>query len=507
MTTAPTTRLLPLPLSTGTVPDAVPVLSSFLAGDAAVLPLPDGPGAAARTRATLTALMRPDEPAAPGTLIACTSGSTGTPKGAVLRTPALDASARATAELVADRWGVSPGPWLLALPPHHIAGLQVVLRSLHAGFTPHVTDPDLDGFTAATRALRAAHPGEDLHTSLVPTQLVRILRDPAATAALREYASVLVGGAATPPDVLARCRDAGVHILLTYGSSETSGGMVYDGRPLPGTSVTLEDPDAAGVGRVLLHGPTVAEGYRNVPAGADGTDGTAGPDDAFPRPGTFRTSDLGRIDDGVLTVLGRADGAVNTGDSRSCRRRSRPPSPPPCPGRRRARSGCRTRSGGRRSSPSSPPRPGPGSGCPGSTTTPPRPRPPRPGQPPTPPAPPTPPTPPPPSTSPPASARSSTAPPPPPTSSPAACGACPPCRSRAPARSTASRSGGPSRPSSTGADRRAAPAPHPPGSAPVQLTAPPRHGRPGPGPAAAGAWGCSRRHPCPARHRPPPGLE
>ncbi|MDK8511053.1 AMP-binding protein [Corynebacterium bovis] len=307
MTTAPTTRLLPLPLSTGTVPDAVPVLSSFLAGDAAVLPLPDGPGAAARTRATLTALMRPDEPAAPGTLIACTSGSTGTPKGAVLRTPALDASARATAELVADRWGVSPGPWLLALPPHHIAGLQVVLRSLHAGFTPHVTDPDLDGFTAATRALRAAHPGEDLHTSLVPTQLVRILRDPAATAALREYASVLVGGAATPPDVLARCRDAGVHILLTYGSSETSGGMVYDGRPLPGTSVTLEDPDAAGVGRVLLHGPTVAEGYRNVPAGADG------PDDAFPRPGTFRTSDLGQIDHGVLTVLGRADGAVNTG--------------------------------------------------------------------------------------------------------------------------------------------------------------------------------------------------
>ncbi|MEL4175449.1 AMP-binding protein [Corynebacterium bovis] len=310
MTTAPTTRLIPLPLSTGTVPDAVPVLSSFLAGDAAVLPLPDGPGAAARTRATLTALMRPDEPAAPGTLIACTSGSTGTPKGAVLRTPALDASARATAELVADHWGVSPGPWLLALPPHHIAGLQVILRSLHAGFTPHVTDPDLDGFTAATRALRAAHPGEDLHTSLVPTQLVRILRDPAATAALREYASVLVGGAATPPDVLARCRDAGVHILLTYGSSETSGGMVYDGRPLPGTSVTLEDPDAAGVGRVLLHGPTVAEGYRNVPAGADGT---AGPDDAFPRPGTFRTSDLGRIDDGVLTVLGRADGAVNTG--------------------------------------------------------------------------------------------------------------------------------------------------------------------------------------------------
>ncbi|RRO84754.1 AMP-binding protein, partial [Corynebacterium bovis] len=304
MTTAPTTRLIPLPLSTGTVPDAVPVLSSFLAGDAAVFPLPDGPGAAARTRATLTALMRPDEPAAPGTLIACTSGSTGTPKGAVLRTPALDASARATAELVADRWGVSPGPWLLALPPHHIAGLQVILRSLHAGFTPHVTDPDLHGFTAATRALRAAHPGEDLHTSLVPTQLVRILRDPAATAALREYASVLVGGAATPPDVLARCRDAGVHILLTYGSSETSGGMVYDGRPLPGTSVTLEDPDAAGVGRVLLHGPTVAEGYRTVPAG---------PDDAFPRPGTFRTSDLGRIDDGVLTVLGRADGAVNTG--------------------------------------------------------------------------------------------------------------------------------------------------------------------------------------------------
>src|SRR5690348_15645604 len=56
-----------------------------------------------------------------------TSGSTGVPKGVLLSAAALRASATATM----DRLG-GPGHWLLALPVHHIAGLQVVVRSLVA---------------------------------------------------------------------------------------------------------------------------------------------------------------------------------------------------------------------------------------------------------------------------------------------------------------------------------------------------------------------------------------
>jgi O-succinylbenzoic acid--CoA ligase len=68
-------------------------------------------------------------------LVAATSGTTGIPKGALLTAAALKASATATH----DRLG-GPGSWLLALPPHHIAGIQVLLRSLLAGSVPVAMD-------------------------------------------------------------------------------------------------------------------------------------------------------------------------------------------------------------------------------------------------------------------------------------------------------------------------------------------------------------------------------
>ena len=100
-----------------------------------------------------------------------TSGSTGSPKRAMLTAGALRASAGATH----DRLG-GPGQWLLTLPAHHVAGLQVLLRSLDAGTEPVVMDL-ADGFTptafvAATALLDA---GVRHYTSLVPTQLARLL--------------------------------------------------------------------------------------------------------------------------------------------------------------------------------------------------------------------------------------------------------------------------------------------------------------------------------------------
>ncbi|MFP5019692.1 o-succinylbenzoate--CoA ligase [Pseudonocardia phyllosphaerae] len=233
-------------------------------------------------------------------VVVATSGSTGEPKHVGLTADALRASARATE----DRLG-GPGTWVLPLPAEHVAGVQVILRSLLAGRPPVVQDVREgfrpEGFARATG--RLAH-GERRYTSLVPTQLARILDHGSAPLyALAGYDGVLVGGAALDPGLHARALDAGIRIVTTYGMSETCGGCVYDGVPLDGVTVTLDGDDPA-AGRIVLGGPVVAAGYLGDPAA------TA---EAFTADG-FRTSDLGAVSaDGTLTVLGRADDVVNTG--------------------------------------------------------------------------------------------------------------------------------------------------------------------------------------------------
>ncbi|GAA1460682.1 o-succinylbenzoate--CoA ligase [Williamsia maris] len=231
-------------------------------------------------------------------LVVATSGTTGIPKGAMHTPATLSASAAATESFLGG-----PGGWLLALPPHHIAGLQVMLRSLRAGHTPVIIDV-AGGFDPADLIAGIdAMSGPHRYTSLVPTQLIKTLDDPSATAALREVDAVLVGGAATPALLQQRAIDAGIPIVRTYGMSETCGGCVYDGVALDGVRIRLADPNPDGIGRVVLSGPVVALGYRNLPDHP-----------AFTTPGEYRTDDLGRLDDaGVLSIVGRADEAISTG--------------------------------------------------------------------------------------------------------------------------------------------------------------------------------------------------
>lgn len=230
-------------------------------------------------------------------LVVPTSGTTGRAKSVLLSATALRASATATH----DRLG-GPGHWLLALPTTHIAGIQVLVRSLLVGREPEVMDRG-GGFragafasaAAAVLRLDGAH-----YTALVPTQLSRLV-DAGGTAldALRAFDAVLVGGAAASSTLLRRALDAGVRVVTTYGMTETAGGCVYDGSPLPGVSARIN-----GSGLVELSGPVLAEGYWARPAE------TAR---AFSC-GWFRTADLGRLDaEGRLEVLGRVDDLINTG--------------------------------------------------------------------------------------------------------------------------------------------------------------------------------------------------
>jgi len=198
-----------------------------------------------------------------------TSGSTGRAKRVVLSRAAMRASADATHARLGG-----PGQWLLALPPTYVAGLQVLFRSVRAGTVPVTTAADLTG--------------QRCYVSLVPTQLGRM---PAGE--LRRFDAVLVGGAALDAGLRTRAEQAGVRVVATYGMSETCGGCVYDGVPLDGVEIDVVD------GRVRIRGRVLFDGYHGQP------------DDR--KDGWLVTEDLGRIDDGRLTVLGRADDVVVSG--------------------------------------------------------------------------------------------------------------------------------------------------------------------------------------------------
>jgi len=265
-------------------------LAEALSGGAAVLPVP----AAEHERLVVAA--EPDVESGAAALVA-TSGSAGEPKLVELPAAALTVSAEATHERLGGA-----GRWLLALPVRHIAGLQVLVRSALAGIDPVVLDLRrgfrAGAFTDAAGAVLSQRGPR--YTALVPTQLTRLL-DAGGTAldALRGFDAVLIGGAASPPALIDRARQAGARVITTYGMTETAGGCVYDGRALGGVRVRVDAQQ-----RIHIGGPTLATGYRLRPELTAAT---------FTG-GWVSTGDFGRVhEDGTLDVLGRGDDVIITG--------------------------------------------------------------------------------------------------------------------------------------------------------------------------------------------------
>jgi o-succinylbenzoate---CoA ligase len=193
-------------------------------------------------------------------LVVATSGTTGEPKGVVLTMDAVRASAEATSR----RLAVDPAAdsWLSILPVAHIGGLSVITRALITE-TPVVFDQP------ATLV------------SLVPTQANRL--------DLSQFRVVLVGGSAD-------WRDRPANVVRTYGMTETGSGIAYDGVPLDGVELRIDDD-----GEIVVRGPMLARTYR------DGTD-PKGAD------GWLRTGDIGELDgDGRLVVHGRRGDVIVTG--------------------------------------------------------------------------------------------------------------------------------------------------------------------------------------------------
>ncbi|MFC0628579.1 o-succinylbenzoate--CoA ligase [Kribbella deserti] len=272
-----TLRLIP-----GSPPAVLSALRGVLDGSGEPFaPLPADPALAERVRR----VARADVPLESGAVMLPTSGSSGEPKGVLLSREALIASATATHARLGG-----PGQWLLMMPAYFVGGLQVLTRSLLAGVDPVIAD----GADFAEQA--GAMTGEQRYTSMVPTQLARLLETDVP--ALRSFDAILIGAAATSNELRAKAEAAGVKVVTTYGMTETGGGCVYDGRPLDGVTVDLDND------RVVLGGPTLFDGYRLEPGlTAQALDGKK-----------FRTQDRGRCtEDGRLEILGRIDDVVISG--------------------------------------------------------------------------------------------------------------------------------------------------------------------------------------------------
>jgi long-subunit acyl-CoA synthetase (AMP-forming) len=119
---------------------------------------------------------------------------------------------------------------------------------------------------------------------------------------LDEAESFLVGAAPTPPEVLEFFLAIGIEITETWGMSETSamatlnppGGVRVGtvGPPIPNTEVKLAED-----GEIMVRGPQVMKGYRNMP------EKTA---EALTEDGWLLTGDVGEFDDeGYLRIVDR----------------------------------------------------------------------------------------------------------------------------------------------------------------------------------------------------------
>ena len=239
-------------------------------------------------------------------VVIATSGSSGIPKRVALSAEALRASAEATASRIGS------GRWLLALPAGYVAGLQVLVRSLVADTHPVALEGGFSPASFAEATLSMLRPSStassaipDLYTSLVPAQLATLLDaadDRPVRAALQAYRAILVGGQALPEPLRERADDLGVRLVRTYGSTETSGGCVYDGIPLDTVAVRTVD------GELRIAGPMLADGYLG-----DGelTAKNFSRDEHGIR--WYHTGDLGLFDEGVVRVHGRADNVIVSG--------------------------------------------------------------------------------------------------------------------------------------------------------------------------------------------------
>ena len=204
-------------------------------------------------------------------LVIATSGSTGEPKGVVHTHTSIQAAITTTGARLSC---AETDHWLACISLAHVGGLSVVLRALHFGSRLTI-ERRADQATIET----AVNNGANM-TSLVPTVLHSV--DTSG------FKTVLIGGAHPPANLPNNA-------ISTYGLTETFGGVVYNGSPLAGVEVRINQDS-----EIQIRCNSLLRCYRSGldPKTSDGW---------------LLTGDLGEFHNEKLSVLGRKDDLIKTG--------------------------------------------------------------------------------------------------------------------------------------------------------------------------------------------------
>lgn len=295
----------------------------------------------------------PDNPADATAALFYTSGTTGPPKGVPLThrnlSFQLETLARAGVAQAGDRV-------LLPLPLHHVypfvvgmltpLSLDLTLVMPHALTGPQVLRAVRDGRVSVIIGVprfysalydgivaRAARAGRIARTvfkgALGLSRMVRRrlglrlgkwLLYPLHRKVGRQLRLLACGGSALDPELAWNLEALGWQVTVGYGLTETSPLLTIDtpGKAHPGTvgkavngvelridRQSAEEKKASGDdGEVLARGPSIFQGYHDLPEKTD---------EAFTDDGWFRTGDLGWLDDqGYLHISGRVKTLIVT---------------------------------------------------------------------------------------------------------------------------------------------------------------------------------------------------
>lgn len=227
-----------------------------------------------------------------------TSATTGQFKSVPLRWGQIKAHVQASQEVLGRS---EQDNWLMVLPLFHVSGLSILMRSLYNGTAMTIMESYDE-----EQVLQYIHDGRINMMSLVPTILKNL--EPRITH--HQLRVILLGGEFIPRPLVDACVAKQLPIYKTYGMTETFSQSVTMpvlsnlnkidsvGKPLPGMTIYIVNPDTDGVGEIHLNGPMVMSGYIN----------------REPIPGDFNTDDMGYVDeDGFLYILNRRTDLIISG--------------------------------------------------------------------------------------------------------------------------------------------------------------------------------------------------
>ncbi len=227
-----------------------------------------------------------------------TSATTGQFKSVPLRWSQIKAHVQASQEVLGRS---EQDNWLMVLPLFHVSGLSILMRSLYNGTAMTIMESYDE-----EQVLQCIHDGRINMMSLVPTILKNL--EPRITH--HQLRVILLGGEFIPRPLVDACVEKQLPIYKTYGMTETFSQSVTMpvllnlnkldsvGKPLPGMTVHIVNPDVDGVGEIHLNGPMVMRGYIN----------------REPIHGDFNTDDMGYVDeDGFLYILNRRTDLIISG--------------------------------------------------------------------------------------------------------------------------------------------------------------------------------------------------